>query len=111
MDSGVPLAPSFNATSPMKFTHFMGRNPSMFHDGMKNYDTKLIPWVSDHFSHGIPDTSSYFSPSSSSPYVNPSFGSRGMLPPYSPFSFGGSHIPQTTLTVGGWNLPSYGSTF
>ena len=41
--------------------------------------------------------------------MNTSFGSRGMMPPYSPFSFGGSHIPQPTLIVGGWNLPSYGS--
>jgi hypothetical protein len=31
------------------------------------------------------------------------------MPPYSPFSFGGSHIPQPTLIVGGWNLPYYGS--
>jgi hypothetical protein len=32
-----------------------------------------------------------------------------MMPPYSPFSFVGSHVPQPSLTVGGWNLPSYGS--
>jgi hypothetical protein len=31
------------------------------------------------------------------------------MPPYSPFSCSGSHIPQPTLTVEGWNLPSYGS--
>jgi hypothetical protein len=45
----------------------------------------------------------------SSSYVNPSFGSGGMKPPFSPFSFGGSHIPQPTLMVGGWNLHSYES--
>jgi hypothetical protein len=111
MDSGVPLAPSFTATSPMTFTHFMGTNPSAFHNGMQNYDTQSMPWVSNHFSHGMPDMSSHFPSSVSSPYVNPSFGSGGMMPPYSPSSFGGSHIPQTTLTVGGWNLPSYESTF
>ena len=32
-----------------------------------------------------------------------------MMPPYSPFSFGGIHIPQPNIMVGGWNLPSYGS--
>ena len=31
------------------------------------------------------------------------------MPPYSPFSFVGSHIPQPNLTVGGWNIPSYES--
>ena len=31
------------------------------------------------------------------------------MPPYTPFLFGGSHIPQPTLTVGGWNIPTYGS--
>jgi hypothetical protein len=31
------------------------------------------------------------------------------MPPYYPSLFGGIHIPQTTLTVGGWNIPSYES--
>jgi hypothetical protein len=101
MNSGVPLAPSFSATSPMTFTHFMGMNPSIFHNGMKHFDTQQMHWVSNHFSHGMPDMSLHFLSSTSSPYVNASFGYGGMLPPYSPFSFGGSHIPQTTLDVGG----------
>jgi hypothetical protein len=52
------------------------------------------------------DMSSHFPSSILSSYVNPSFGSCGMMPPYSPFSFGGIHIPQPTLTVGGCNIPS-----
>jgi hypothetical protein len=32
------------------------------------------------------------------------------MPPSYPSSFGGSHILQTPLMVGGWNLPSYEST-
>jgi hypothetical protein len=32
------------------------------------------------------------------------------MPPYSPSLFDGSHILQTPLTIGGWNLPSYEST-
>jgi hypothetical protein len=105
MDSGVPLTPSFTATSPMPFTHFKGTDTSVFYNGMKNYDTQSMPWVSNHFSNGMLEMSSHFPSSASSPYVNPSCGSGGMLPPYSPFSFGGSHIPQTTLTVGVWNIP------
>jgi hypothetical protein len=52
------------------------------------------------------------SPFPSSPlpaYMNPSFGSGGMMTPLSTSSFDRSHVPQPTLTVGGWNLPSYGS--
>jgi hypothetical protein len=40
--------------------------------------------------------------------MNPSFGSRGMLPAYVPLFFSGGHIPQVTPTVGGWNPLSFG---
>jgi hypothetical protein len=103
------VTPSVSATQPMVFSHSMGMNPFVFLSGTPNHDTQPIPWASNHFSHGMPDMSSHFPSSVSSPYVNPSFGSGGMMPPYSPFSFGGSHIPQPTLMVGGWNIPSYGS--
>jgi hypothetical protein len=92
MDSGVPLAPSFTATSPVTFTHFMGTNPLVFHNGMQNYDTQSMPWVSNHF-----------------PLNMPIHSSEGMMAPLYASSFERSLIPQPTLTVGGWNLPSYGS--
>jgi hypothetical protein len=57
----------------------------------------------------MPNMPSPFPSSPSPSYMNPSFGSGGMMPPFSTSSFDGSHIPQPTLTVGGWNLPSYGS--
>jgi hypothetical protein len=103
------VTPQVSVTQPMVFSHSMGTNPFVFSSGTLNHDTQPIPWVSNHFSIGMLDMSLHFSSFVSSPYVNPSFGSGGMMPPYSPFSFGGSHIPQPTLTVGGWNLPSYGS--
>jgi hypothetical protein len=89
---------------------FMGENPSTFYNGMMNYGTQSMPWVSDHFSHGMSDMSSHFPSSVLTSYANKSFGSRGMMPPSYLSSFGGSHILQTPLTVGGWNLPSYEST-
>jgi hypothetical protein len=89
---------------------FMGENPSSFYNGMQNYNTQSTPWVSNHFSHGILDMSSNFPSSTSPPYGNTSFGSRTMMPPSYPSPFGGSHIIQTPLMVGGWNLPSYEST-
>jgi hypothetical protein len=108
MVSGAPVSPLFSATQPMVFSHSMGMNPFVFPSGIPNHDTQPIPQASNNFSLGMLDMSSHLLSSVSSPYVNPSFGSGGMMPPYSPFSFGGSHIPHTTLTVGGWNLPFYG---
>jgi hypothetical protein len=110
MDSGVPFSPSFTPTPPMMFTHFMGMDPSTLHYGMQNYGTQSMPWFSNHFSHGMPDMSSHLPSSVSPPYENKSFGSGGMIPPSYPSLFGGSHILQTPLMVGGWNIPSYEST-
>jgi hypothetical protein len=103
------VTPSVSATQPMVFSHSMGMNPFVFPSGTQNHDTQSIPWASNHFSLDMPDMSSHFPSSVSPSYVNPSFGSGGMMPPFSPFSFDGSHIPQPTLTVGGWNLPSHRS--
>jgi hypothetical protein len=89
---------------------FMGEHPSTFYNGMQNYGTQSMPWVSNHFSHGMSDMSSHLPSFVLPPYVNTSFGSGGIMPSYYPSLFGGSHILQTTLTVGGWNLPSYEST-
>jgi hypothetical protein len=104
MDSGVPFSPSFTATHPMMPTHFMGMNPSDFHNSMQNYDSQSMPWVS---SHVLVDM---HSPVQSSPrytYMYHSIGSTGTMASMSISSFDMSHVPQTTLTVGGWNLPSY----
>ena len=109
MDSGVPLAPSFSATSSMKFTHFMGTNPSVFHNGMKNYDTKSMPWVSNHFPFDMPNMPSPFPSSPSPAYMNHDFGSGGTMALSSTSSFDMNHIPQSTLIVGGLNIPYYGS--
>jgi hypothetical protein len=109
MDSGVPLTPSFGATSPMAFSHFMGMNIFMFHNGMQNHDTQSIPWVSNHLPLDMPNMPSPFPSSPSHVYMNPSFGVGFMITPFFASSFHEIHIPQLTLTVGGWNLPSYRS--
>jgi hypothetical protein len=109
IDSGVLLTPSFSATSPMTFAHFMGKNPSVFRNGIQNHDTQSIPWVFNHLPLGMPNIISPFPSSPLPTYINPSFGSEGMMAPFYTSSFDGIHIPQLTLTVGGWNLPSCGS--
>jgi hypothetical protein len=94
MDSGFPLTPSTSDTHPMVFAHFMGTNPPVFPSDMQNHNTQLAPWVSNHLSLGMLEISSHLPSSPSPSYMNPSFRTRGMMPPFSTFSFDGSHIPQ-----------------
>jgi hypothetical protein len=85
MVSGAPVTPSISVTQLMVFSHSMGTNPYCISNGMPNHDTQPIPWASNHFYHGMLDMSLHFPSFVSSSYVNPSFGSGGMMPPYSPF--------------------------
>jgi hypothetical protein len=102
----IPETPSLNATQPMVSAQSMGMNPFVFLSGTPNHSTQSMPWASNPFSFGMPDMTSHLSSSILTSNVNPSFGSGGTTPPYTPFSFGGGHIPQPTPTVGGWNPPS-----
>jgi hypothetical protein len=93
----------------MMFTHFMGMNLSTLPNGTQNYDTQSMTWVSNHFSIDMPNVPSPFPSSPCPTYMNPCFGFGGTMAPPSTFSFDRSHVPQPTLIMGGWNLPSYGS--
>jgi hypothetical protein len=61
--------------------------------------------ASSLFYYGIPNFTSHFS--NSIPVVGPnsSIGLGGSTPPYTPFSFGASQIPQMTPNMGG--IPSF----
>jgi hypothetical protein len=84
----------------------MGTNPFRYIFGMPSHDSQSIPSASIPFSFGISHMTSQLSSFVSTTNVNPSFGSRGTMPPYFYFSFGGFHIPQVNPIVGGWNPPS-----
>jgi hypothetical protein len=79
------MTPLVGITHPMVFSHSMGTNLFVFPSGMLNHDIQPITWASNHFSLGMLEISSHFPSSVSFPYVNPSFGSGGMMSPYSPF--------------------------
>jgi hypothetical protein len=79
----------------------MEENSSSFYNGMQNYGTQPMPWVSNNFSHVMSDMYSHLPSYVSHPYVNTSFGSGGMMPPSYPSPFGGINILQTPLMVGG----------
>jgi hypothetical protein len=107
MDSGFPLKPSFTATYPMMPTPVMGMSPSFSHNGMQNYGTQFVPWVS---SRSLVDMPSPLQSSPSSTYMNPGIGLEGNMAPMPMYSFDMSHFPQPAFTTGGWNLPSYRSS-
>jgi hypothetical protein len=67
------------------------------------------PWVSNHFPLDMPNMPSPFPSSPLHAYMNHSFGYGGTMTPLFVSSFDRSHIPQPNLTMGGCNLPSYGS--
>jgi hypothetical protein len=69
-----------------------------------------MPWVSNDFPIDMPNVPSPFPSSPWPTYMNPSFGSGSMMTTLSTSSFDRSYVPQPTLTVGGWNIPSYGSS-
>ena len=81
--------------------HFMGAHPSVFYNGMHDYNAQSAPWVSSHFSV---DMFSHMQPPTWSTYMNPSIGLGGTITPMPTSSFDMSHVP-----MGGWNLPPYGS--
>jgi hypothetical protein len=74
------------------------------------------------FSYGIPNFTSQFSTAILVVGPNAILGLGGTTPPYTPFLFGGSHIPQTNPNLGsvpflnpgsnpstaGWNNPAGG---
>jgi hypothetical protein len=79
----------------------MGENPSVFHNGIQNYNAHSTPWVSSDFFIDMP---SPVQPSPWPTYMNPSIGPGGTMASMTTSSFDMSRIH-----VGGWNLPPYGS--
>jgi hypothetical protein len=79
------------------------------------YNVQSILMASSPFSYGISNFTSQFSNSILVVIPNASIGLGGNTPPYTPFSFGGSKIPQMTPDMGGihafnprTNPPTYG---
>jgi hypothetical protein len=94
---------SLNATQPMVSTQSMGINPFVFPRDMPNDSIHSMPWASNTFSFHMPNMTSHISSFVLTSNVNPSFGSGGTTPPYTPFLFGWGHIPKPSPIVGGWN--------
>jgi hypothetical protein len=84
-----------------------------------SYNVQSIPMASIPFYYGMPNFTSQFSTAIPVASPNASLGLGSTTPPYTPFPFGGSHIPQMNPNVGsvhvlnprsnpsmdGWNNP------
>jgi hypothetical protein len=73
------------------------------------YNVQSIPMASSPFSYGMPNFTSQFSNSIPVGVPNASVGLGSSTPPYTPFSFGGSQIPQMTPNMGGMPTFNIGS--
>jgi hypothetical protein len=71
-----------------------------------SYNVQTIPMATSLFSYGIPSFTSQSSTSIPTAGHNVSLGLGGTTPPYTPFLFGISHIPQVNPNVGGVPFPN-----
>jgi hypothetical protein len=100
----VSEAPIINVSHPIVNTQPISMNPFGSLGHSPGYNVQSIPMASSPFSYGMPNFTSQFSNSIPAARPNASIGLGGTTP-YTMFSFGVSHIPQTTLTMGG--IPSF----
>jgi hypothetical protein len=101
----VSEAPIITISSPIMNTQPISTNPFGSLGHSPSYIVQSIPMASSPFSYGMLNFTSQFS--NSIPVTGPNDNIRigGITPPYTLFSFGGSHIPQTTPTMGG--IPTF----
>jgi hypothetical protein len=101
----VPEAPIITMARPIVNSHATASNPFGSLGHSPGYNVQSIPMASSPFSYGMPNFTSQFSNSIPAGVPNASIGLGGSTPPYTPFSFGGSQIPQMTPNMGG--MPAF----
>jgi hypothetical protein len=111
----VPEVPIITSTFPIVNTQPIATNPFRYLGHSPGYNVQSIPMASSPFSYGMSNFTSQFSNSIPAAGTNANIGLGGTTPPHTPFSFGGTHVPQTTPTIGGIppfnpgsNLVTYG---
>jgi hypothetical protein len=87
----------------------LASNPFVGFGHSPGYNVQSIPMASSPFSYGMPNFTSQFSTAIPAAGPNASLGLGGTTPPYTPFLFGGSHIPQTNPKIGGVPFSNPGS--
>ena len=74
-----------------------------------SYNVQTIPMATSPFSYGMPNFTSQSSTAIPAASRNASLGLGGTTPPYTPFPFGSSHVPQVNPNVGSVPFPTPGS--
>jgi len=101
----VPEVPIITMARPIVNAQATASNSFGYLGHSPGYNAQSIPMASSPFSYGIPNFTSQFSNSIQTVGPNASIGLGGSTPPYTPFSFGGSQIPQMTHIIGG--MPTF----
>jgi hypothetical protein len=91
--TGTVVCPIVNASS-------LASNPFGGFGHSPSYNVQTILMATSPFSYSMPSFTSQFSTAIPAVGHNASLGPRGTTPPYTPFSFGGSHVPQVNPNVG-----------
>jgi hypothetical protein len=118
----VPKAYTGTMARPIINAYSLASNPFGGFGHSPNYNVQNIHMASSPFSYGMPNFTLHFLTTIPTAGPNTSFGLGGTTPPYTPFPFGGSHIPQENHNVGsvpilnpgsnpsttGWNNPAGG---
>jgi hypothetical protein len=105
----VSEAPIITDVCPILNTQPISMNPFGSLGHSSGYNVQSIPMASSPFSYGMSNFTSQLSKSIPVVCPNASIGIRGTTPPYTPFSFGGTRVPQTNPTMGGFPPFNLGS--
>jgi len=97
----VSKTPIITIFHPIVNTQPISINPFGSLSHSLGYNVKSIPMASSPFSYGMSRFTLYFLRTIPAVGPNASIELGGTTPPYNPFSFGGSQIPQMTATMGG----------
>jgi hypothetical protein len=101
----VSKAPIITTAHPIVNAQPIFMNPFESLGHSLGYNFQSIPMASIPFSYGMPNFTSHFSNSILVVGPNARIGLWGTYPPYTPFSFGGSYIPQMIPIMG--CIPSF----
>jgi hypothetical protein len=100
--TGTMAWPIVNASS-------LASNPFGGFGHSLSYNVQTIPMATSSFSYGMPSFTSQSSTTIPAASHNASLGLGVTTPPYTPFPFGNSHVPQVNPNVGSVPFPNSGS--
>jgi hypothetical protein len=96
----VPEAYTGTMAQPVVNASSLASNPFGGFGHLSSYNVQTIPMDTNPFSYGMPSFTSQFSTAIPAAGYNASLGTGGTTPPYTPFPFGSSHVPQVNPNVG-----------